>query len=54
MRLLLAYVITKALAATITLDSNDVRHAFAGGAARAQAANTHVLGWLEWRRGYQA
>ena len=31
MRLLLAYVITKALGATVTLDSNDVRHAFAGG-----------------------
>ena len=31
MRLLAAYVITKALGATVTLDSNDVRHAFAGG-----------------------
>ena len=30
MRLLAAYVITKALGATLTLDSNDVRHAFAG------------------------
>ena len=43
MRLLLAYVITKALGATVTLDSNDARHAFAGGgtgrvAARARGA----------------
>ena len=43
MRLLAAYVITKALGATLTLDSNDARHAFAGGgsgrvAARARPA----------------
>ena len=42
MRLLLAYVITKALAATITLDSNDVRHAFAGGGSGRVAARTRA------------
>ena len=40
MRLLAAYVITKALGATLTLDSNDVRHAFAGGGSGRVAART--------------
>ena len=42
MRLLLAYVITKALGATLTLDSNDVRHAFAGGGSGSVAARTRA------------
>ncbi|CAH0380112.1 unnamed protein product [Pelagomonas calceolata] len=42
MRLLLAYVITKALGATVTLDSNDVRHAFVGGGSGRVAARTRA------------
>ena len=55
MRLLLAYVITKALGATVTLDSNDVRHAFAGGGSGSVAARERAAplepGCLERRVG---
>ena len=42
MRLLAAYVITKALGAKITLDSNDARHVFAGGGTGRVAARTRA------------
>ena len=55
MRLLLAaYVITKALGATITLDSNDARHVFAGGGTgrvAARARGTARAGCVERRVG---